>query len=81
MANGAVDEDVVRGGNEAVLRARYEDAAFFWRADLETPLDTMKSELAKLAFEERLGSMADQGRGSAGSPRHWPRWWGWTATT
>jgi len=60
VANGAVDEDVVRGGNEAVLRARYEDAAFFWRADLETPLETMKSELEKLAFEEKLGSMADR---------------------
>jgi len=60
VANGSVDEDVVRGGNEGVLRARYEDAAFFWRADLETPLETMKSELEKLAFEERLGSMADR---------------------
>ena len=39
VANGPVDVDVVRAGNEAVLRARYEDAAFFWRADLETPLD------------------------------------------
>ncbi|MEU4603933.1 glycine--tRNA ligase [Kribbella sp. NPDC023972] len=60
VANGSVDDDVVRGGNEGVLRARYEDAAFFWRADLETPLETMKSELDKLAFEERLGSMADR---------------------
>jgi glycyl-tRNA synthetase len=60
VANGSVDEDLVRGGNEAVLRARYEDAAFFWRADLETSLEDMKSELNKLAFEERLGSMADR---------------------
>ncbi|GAB2646289.1 glycine--tRNA ligase [Kribbella swartbergensis] len=60
VANGSVDEGVVREGNEAVLRARYEDAAFFWRADLETPLETMKGELDKLAFEERLGSMADR---------------------
>ncbi len=60
VANGSVDEDVVRAGNEAVLRARYEDAAFFWRADLETSLEDMKSELEKLAFEERLGSMADR---------------------
>ena len=60
VANGSVDEDVVRAGNEGVLRARYEDAAFFWRADLETPLESMKGELEKLAFEERLGSMADR---------------------
>ena len=38
VANGACDETVVRAGNEAVLRARYEDAAFFWRADLQVPL-------------------------------------------
>ncbi|MGH3915247.1 MAG: glycine--tRNA ligase subunit alpha, partial [Pseudonocardiaceae bacterium] len=35
VANGRCDHDVVRAGNEAVLRARYEDAAFFWRADLQ----------------------------------------------
>jgi glycyl-tRNA synthetase len=60
VANGACDPDVVRAGNEAVLRARYEDAAFFWRADLQTKPEEMKAGLAKLAFEERLGSMADR---------------------
>jgi glycyl-tRNA synthetase len=60
VANGDCDPDVVRAGNEAVLRARYEDAAFFWRADLETKPDEMKARLDKLAFEERLGSMADR---------------------
>src|SRR5699024_5596426 len=33
-ANGPVDVDLVRSGNQDVLRARYEDAAFFYRADL-----------------------------------------------
>ncbi|WP_405064557.1 glycine--tRNA ligase [Kribbella sp. NBC_01505] len=60
VANGSVKEATVRDGNEAVLRARYEDAAFFWRADLETPLADMKAELDKLAFEQKLGSMADR---------------------
>lgn len=60
IANGSCDHDVVRRGNEAVLRARYEDAAFFWRADLETPLDAMRAKLSLLTFEERLGSMADR---------------------
>ncbi|HKN96675.1 MAG TPA: glycine--tRNA ligase [Pseudonocardiaceae bacterium] len=59
-ANGSCDVDVVRAGNEAVLRARYEDAAFFWRADLRTDLATMKAGLARLAFAEGLGSMADR---------------------
>ena len=33
VANGDCDVDLVRRGNEAVLRARYEDAAFFFAAD------------------------------------------------
>jgi len=60
VANGKCDEEKVRAGNEAVLRARYEDAAFFWRADRKTPLEKMKADLPSLMFEERLGSMADR---------------------
>ncbi|MFF7636801.1 glycine--tRNA ligase [Kitasatospora sp. NPDC008050] len=60
VANGSCDHDVVRRGNEAVLRARYEDASFFWKADLETPLTEMKEKIRLLTFEERLGSMADR---------------------
>ncbi|WP_236656354.1 glycine--tRNA ligase [Streptacidiphilus jiangxiensis] len=60
VANGACDQDVVRRGNEAVLRARYEDAAFFWRADLDTPLEAMQERLELLTFEDTLGSMADR---------------------
>ena len=60
VANGTIDADRVRAGNEAVLRARYEDAAFFWRADLKTPLEDMKAGLAKLTFADKLGSMADR---------------------
>lgn len=60
VANGVCDEATVRAGNEAVLRARYEDAAFFWRADLQTAPQDLRLGLEKLAFEERLGSMADR---------------------
>jgi glycyl-tRNA synthetase len=60
VANGSVKEATVRNGNEGVLRARYEDAAFFWRADLQTTPEAMKEGLGKLAFEERLGSMAQR---------------------
>ncbi|WP_229372731.1 glycine--tRNA ligase [Umezawaea beigongshangensis] len=66
VANGEVDVDKVREGNEAVLRARYEDAAFFWRADLKTALEDMKSGLAKLTFADKLGSMADRADRIAG---------------
>ncbi|WP_045745870.1 glycine--tRNA ligase [Actinoplanes rectilineatus] len=60
VANGPVDVELVRGGNEAVLRARYEDAAFFYRADLATPIADMRAKLARLTFTDRLGSMADR---------------------
>jgi glycyl-tRNA synthetase len=67
VANGACDEDVVRTGNEAVLRARYEDAAFFWRADLGVQPAQFKARLDKLAFAEGLGSMADRATRIAGT--------------
>ena len=60
VANGVVDVPAVRAGTEAVLRARYEDAAFFYRADRETPLPVMRERLARLTFTDRLGSMADR---------------------
>jgi glycyl-tRNA synthetase len=58
--HGPVDVEVVRAGNEAVLRARFEDAAFFYRADRATPLPAMRDKLARLTFTDKLGSMADR---------------------
>ncbi len=60
VANGECDHDLVRAGNETVLRARYEDAASFWRNDLAKPLEEMKNRLTKLTFETRLGSVAER---------------------
>ncbi|WP_344282259.1 glycine--tRNA ligase [Actinomadura napierensis] len=60
VANGECDHDVVRAGNEAVIRARYEDAAFFFQQDLRRTPDEIKQGLARLTFTERLGSMADR---------------------
>lgn len=60
VANGPVDVDAVRAGNEAVLRARFTDAAFFFDRDLESPLESFRDGLATLTFEERAGSMLDR---------------------
>ncbi|MGH7704085.1 MAG: glycine--tRNA ligase subunit beta, partial [Gemmatimonadales bacterium] len=60
VANGECDAAAVTAGNEAVLRARYEDAGFFWRGDLAIPPVELRSRLSALTFEERLGSMADR---------------------
>lgn len=60
VANGPVDADLVRAGNEAVLRARYEDATFFYRADRQTPVNELLVRLRRLTFTDKLGSMADR---------------------
>ena len=60
VANGDCDPAVVRTGNEAVLVARYADAEFFFNADLQVEPEKMREGLARLAFTERLGSMADR---------------------
>jgi glycyl-tRNA synthetase len=60
VANGECVDDVVRAGNESVLRARYEDAAFFYQADLQVPLKSFRDDLTKLTFEERIGTVADR---------------------
>ncbi|QXT62245.1 glycine--tRNA ligase [Tessaracoccus palaemonis] len=63
MANGLCDDETVRAGNESVIRARYEDALFFWNSDLETKqADEFVPGLDKLTFEERLGSVGVRAR-------------------
>lgn len=69
VANGCCDRDTVRAGNEAVLRARYEDASFFWRADLQVSPAELRARLGAIAFEQRLGSMADRAGRIAGIAR------------
>ncbi len=60
FANGACDEEMVRRGNESVIRARYADAAFFWRADLKVSPEEFRGRLSTLTFENRLGSFDDR---------------------
>nr|WP_040793811.1 glycine--tRNA ligase [Nocardia paucivorans] len=60
MANGDCDPHIVRQGNESVLRARFEDAAFFWTSDLTVTPDEFRSRLVTLIFHEKVGTMADR---------------------
>ena len=63
VANGRdLDQDVVREGNQEVLRARYADAAYFYEADTQNPLDAFTPRLDTLTFQERLGSVLDKVR-------------------
>ncbi len=56
------DPEVVRAGNERVLRPRFADAAFFWRQDLKQPLEAFCPGLEQVVFQKKLGSMADKTR-------------------
>lgn len=52
----------VVAGNERVLRARLQDAAFFWEVDRKTPLADRLPALGDVVFHAKLGSMADKAR-------------------
>jgi glycyl-tRNA synthetase len=63
VANGVgLDPDTVRHGNEAVVRARFADAAYFWQHDQQRTLDEHTPALDKLTFQADLGSMLDKAR-------------------
>lgn len=49
--------DVVRRGNEGVIRARYADAAFFYQQDTARPLESFTERLGTLTFHAKLGPM------------------------
>ena len=49
---------VIRHGNERVLRARFNDARFFWEFDQRTPLTERVKLLEKVTFQKELGSYA-----------------------
>ncbi|XP_034590564.1 glycine--tRNA ligase, chloroplastic/mitochondrial 2 isoform X2 [Setaria viridis] len=60
VANGAIKEEVVRRGNEAVLRARYEDAKFFYKMDTQKKFSEFRGQLNGILFHEKLGTMLDK---------------------
>ena len=60
VANGAIDEDKVREGNEAVIRARFEDAQFFYEVDRKSTLEDVRPKLSGTTFQKELGSLLDK---------------------
>ncbi|MBZ5625452.1 MAG: glycine--tRNA ligase subunit beta [Acidobacteriia bacterium] len=50
----------VRSGNERVLRARFNDARFFWETDQKKKLATRVSDLAHVTFQAKLGSYLEK---------------------
>ena len=61
VLNTAADEAgeaIIRHGNERVLRARFNDARFFWEFDQRVPLSERVALLEKVTFQKDLGSYA-----------------------
>ena len=68
VMNTAGDPDgLVKHGNERVLKARFNDARFFWDVDQAKKLADRVDDLAKVTFQAKLGSYLKR-------PSAWSRW-------
>jgi glycyl-tRNA synthetase beta chain len=63
VMNTSADPDgLVRRGNERVLRARFNDARFFWDFDQRKKLADRVADLEHVTFQAKLGSYLDKTR-------------------
>lgn len=53
-------KDPIRRGNEVVLRARLEDARFYWENDRKAGLERKVEELKGIVWHEKLGSVYER---------------------
>ena len=53
-------DEIIRHGNERVLRARFNDARFFWDFDQRIPLEDRVEMLKSVTFQKQLGSYWDK---------------------
>ncbi|MEW6409453.1 MAG: glycine--tRNA ligase subunit beta [Nitrospirota bacterium] len=51
------DMDIIRRGNERVLKARLDDASFYYEEDRSVPLWDRVDNLKQVVYHERLGSL------------------------
>jgi glycyl-tRNA synthetase beta chain len=58
--NRATNMQVVREGNERVLRARLSDASFFWNEDRKEPLSSKVEKLRNVVYQEKIGTLYDK---------------------
>ncbi len=57
VVNTAERPDIIRLGNDRVMRARLSDARFFYREDVKIPLAERRKKLGGIVFQKRLGTM------------------------
>ena len=61
VSNGGREHlDIVRHGNERVLKARLEDAQFFFNEDRKKSLEQHREKLKTVVFQEGLGSVFEK---------------------
>ena len=53
-------DGIIRHGHERVLRARFNDARFFWQTDQKHPLRERTAWLRNVTFQKDLGSYCDK---------------------
>jgi len=53
-------QGIIRHGHERVLRARFNDARFFWQTDQKHPLRERTTWLKNVTFQKDLGSYYDK---------------------
>jgi len=52
--------DLVKEGNKKVLKARLEDAAFYYREDLKKPLSSLVPQLDRVVYHDKLGTVGQR---------------------
>ncbi|HPE68544.1 MAG TPA: glycine--tRNA ligase subunit beta [Thermotogota bacterium] len=58
--NGSLADDNVKKGYQRVVRARLEDARFFFREDQKKALESHTEELQGIIFQRKLGTLYDK---------------------
>jgi glycyl-tRNA synthetase beta chain len=58
--NAVADRELAVSGHQRVLRARLEDAFFFFKEDTKKPLSSRIDGLAGIVFQHKLGTMTDK---------------------
>jgi len=51
------NKDIIKAGAEKVIKARFEDARFYYEEDKKIPLIERVEELKKVIYHEKLGSL------------------------
>ncbi|MGI6451639.1 MAG: glycine--tRNA ligase subunit beta [Desulfitobacteriia bacterium] len=52
--------NIVKEGNKKVLKARLEDAAFYYREDVKQPLESYVPKLDRVMYHEKLGTVGQR---------------------